>query len=337
MMIGDYAANIPKSKNTSLIFDSNNNVRITNKAHSYTGKIGQSLISFVELDLSGILSISSELYDLLYVHHNDVKPPQELCDYATDKWNEISGIHPYLYDHFEDNSLLNATDPDMNHFIITRLFSNATWYAPQCLVGSFHIEQDQKEYRDIIDYCLNPDTTKESSHEPLFQYMQAHKTYIPEIHVKYAISHDGIEEIYPLDNRKDACFLELLYCIKAGIKYRKCNHCNRYFDVTKYPNTLYCDRIMPGEDKPCDIIGRTRKFNQDHKNDYHGKYRSANNRNSAKLLPDKYNEWLEMARNKKDLVIQGQLSEQEYIEWLNSDKKTNRSRGEVPKHQPTRH
>lgn len=335
MMIGDWGSSIPKAKNTSLVFDSNTNMRITNKAHSYAGKIGQSLISFVELDLSGIENIATELYNTLYDRCNDANPPQELCDYAIDKWNEISGIHPYFHDHFEDKSLMTVDFPDKNHYIINYIFSQTTGYTGELCAGLVYIGWEQKEYRDIIDYCLNPDITKGTSYEPLFQYMQSHKIYIPEIHLEYVITKEGIEEVHPFDKTRDACFLELLHCVKAGIKLRKCNLCNRYFDVTKYPNTRYCNRIMPGADKSCDIIGRTKKFHQDHKDDYHGEYGNAYRRNYAKLLPDKFNVWKNIADSKKDLVIQGQLSEHDFIEWLNSDKKTNRSRGVLPKHQAT--
>jgi hypothetical protein len=347
MNINDLKYEFINNNNTSLIFDTANQMRITNQGHSYAGKIGQSLTSFIELDLSVQKSIATELWNSLHDHLYEDNPTKELCDYAFNRWSDISGSHPYFFDQFEDMHVkTRILDEDVNDPIVSRVGNRAHAFQGKRPYVVDAIEELQNEYRGIVDYCLVPDNSTATSQGKLFQYMQdhtaywnVHKTYVPVIQMDYIITDAGIEEAFRFENMSDVCFVELLHCIQAGIKYRRCDHCNRYFDVTKYPNTLYCDRIMPGKTKRCNEMGRTKKFDQVHKDDILGEYRKAYKTHYARyrmdILPDRFNAWINAANSKKNLVIQGQLSKQEYIEWLNSDKKTKRSRGVVPKHQPT--
>ncbi len=48
---------------------------------------------------------------------------------------------------------------------------------------------------------------------------------------------------------------ELVQMLVCGVTYKRCRSCKKLFIPSGRSDSMYCDRIMPGRDKPCKSIG----------------------------------------------------------------------------------
>lgn len=137
------------------------------------------------------------------------------------------------------------------------------------------------------------------------------------------LSKEGFLEEYKITNLHQLLFLEILSMIHANKHIKKCKNCGVYFIV---PNTKveYCNRIAPGEEKTCQVIGPTRTFERKLETDYPLKiYKRAYNthfarkqRVSGAMKHDQFDIWVTEAKERLEKVRAGGMAIQDFEKWL---------------------
>ncbi len=71
--------------------------------------------------------------------------------------------------------------------------------------------------------------------------------------------------IYPLETMDDVIRFDIMQMLANKIKFKPCKCCGHYFVPGGRTNSEYCDRIMPGETRPCNEFGALKTFDITHK------------------------------------------------------------------------
>lgn len=124
----------------------------------------------------------------------------------------------------------------------------------------------------------------------------------------------------------------LMNYINAGIHFRKCEYCERYFALMDGYKSEYCTRTIEGLDfgKTCRAHGKILRYGKKVKNDpvrsyYTRSYRAHNARVKNGIMSrDEFDVWAKKAQEMRDKCIQGQISLEEMKAWLDQDKKRKR-------------
>ena len=101
-----------------------------------------------------------------------------------------------------------------------------------------------------------------------------------------------------------------------------CRHCNLPFIPKGRADSAYCDRIANGETKPCNEIGALNVFKSNHENDeifkaYQKSYRRMDSRKRMKTIsPEEFKAWSKQARGLRKDCYNGELSFENYVDWL---------------------
>lgn len=64
-----------------------------------------------------------------------------------------------------------------------------------------------------------------------------------------------VAQLTVLDGIDDMMRFELVQMLVCGVTYKRCRSCKKLFIPSGRSDSMYCDRIMPGRDKPCKSIG----------------------------------------------------------------------------------
>lgn len=135
-----------------------------------------------------------------------------------------------------------------------------------------------------------------------------------------------IVETFILNNNDDLIRFELIQVIKNNIKINKCNLCNNYFIPLGRTDTLYCNRIYKNQNKTCEQIGARLKYIEKNKeNPIHIQYEKAYRRMYSKqrrnvISKNQFFNWTEKAKNLRNKCINNEISFDEFLIFLNSDK-----------------
>lgn len=135
------------------------------------------------------------------------------------------------------------------------------------------------------------------------------------------IKEDCLLETVVVDSISGLLNYEVFGMIEQNTHIKRCKHCGRYFIIDKL-NLEYCDRIMPGELKPCNEIGKTRTYQNKLENDelmamYRRAYKTHFARiRAGKMTQESFKEWSTEASNKLEKVRDGNLNTDEYSTWL---------------------
>ena len=131
------------------------------------------------------------------------------------------------------------------------------------------------------------------------------------------------EEItYPLETMDDVIRFDMMQMLVNKVKFKPCKCCGHYFIPGGRVNSEYCDRIMPGETKPCNEIGALKTFDIVHKNDdihkaYITAYRRMDSRQRAKLITkDEFKEFGKLARAERKKCYNGEITLEQFQAWL---------------------
>ena len=128
--------------------------------------------------------------------------------------------------------------------------------------------------------------------------------------------------IYPLETMDDVIRFDIMQMLVNKVKFKPCKCCGHYFIPSGRVNSEYCDRIMPGETKPCNEIGALKTFDIVHKNDdihkaYITAYRRMDSRQRAKLITkDEFKEFGKLARAERKKCYNGEITLEQFQAWL---------------------
>lgn len=136
--------------------------------------------------------------------------------------------------------------------------------------------------------------------------------------------YDADDEVilYPLDTIDDAIRFDIMLMLVNKIKFKPCKCCGEYFIPRGRVNSEYCERIMPGETRPCSEIGALKTFDIVHKNDaihkaYITAYRRMDSRQRAKLITkDEFKEFGKNARAERKKCYNGEITLEQFQAWL---------------------
>ena len=121
------------------------------------------------------------------------------------------------------------------------------------------------------------------------------------------------------------------YYISHNVHFRKCNYCNRYFALTDGYKAKFCKRNIEelGYGKTCRANGQAlaqgKKVMDDPiKGAYTRAYQAHYVRVKRKNMTNEaFVAWNNEAKAMRDKCLQGLISLQELVEWLNKDKLRN--------------
>jgi hypothetical protein len=147
--------------------------------------------------------------------------------------------------------------------------------------------------------------------------------------VRSAITENNIEffEMYDLPTVDDMLRFELVQMILHECSFKRCKYCGKYFISLGRSDSEYCSRIMPDETKPCREIGasriRTAKLQTDpilkaYKKAYS---RMDSQKRCGSISQKEFNDWSWQAIEKRDHCLAGEISSDEFQEWLDNTKK----------------
>jgi hypothetical protein len=147
--------------------------------------------------------------------------------------------------------------------------------------------------------------------------------------VKSAITENNIEffEMYDFPTVDDMRRFELVQMILHECSFKRCKYCGKYFIPLGRSDSEYCSRIMPDETKPCSEIGasriRTAKLQT---NPILKVYKKAYSRMDSQkrcgsISQKEFNNWSWQAIEKRDRCLAGEISSDEFQEWLDKTKK----------------
>lgn len=117
-------------------------------------------------------------------------------------------------------------------------------------------------------------------------------------------------------------YTDLYKGMAAGNVPRRCHNCRRFFLAVGGYDTVYCNRIAPGETKrTCRQVGAHRKEKQKNEEPIHKEYFKAYNRlkarkNRGSLRTDKWNQQVAMIQEWQDAVVRGEMSDAELKQRL---------------------
>lgn len=113
-------------------------------------------------------------------------------------------------------------------------------------------------------------------------------------------------------------YTDLYKGMAAGNVPRRCHNCGHFFLAVGGYDTVYCNRIAPGEMKrTCRQVGAHRK--EQHKNEQpiHKEYFKAYNRlksrkNRGSISTDEWNRQVAMIQELRDAAVRGEISDEEF-------------------------
>lgn len=156
--------------------------------------------------------------------------------------------------------------------------------------------------------------------DPLFR-----KLWHSRFEVSFGVLTDDamdVVQLSALSSIDDMLRYGLVQTLIHDVHYKHCQNCGKLFIPTGRVDSLYCDRIIPGQEKPCNQIGANlvakKKVEQ---NPALKLYRQAYHRLSKRvefgyMEPEEFNEWKEQAVPRRDQCLSGALSLGEFTVWI---------------------
>jgi len=111
-------------------------------------------------------------------------------------------------------------------------------------------------------------------------------------------------------------------CVQREQRFRVCKNCRKYFALSGYTNTEYCDRFYGDTGKTCKEIGALNTWQKKRtENPVVNAYSKAYKKRFAwikyhKTTKEAFYEWSEQARDLRDKCLKGEISLEEYRAWL---------------------
>lgn len=117
-------------------------------------------------------------------------------------------------------------------------------------------------------------------------------------------------------------YTDLYKGMVAGNVPRRCHNCRHFFLTVGGHDTVYCNRIAPGETKrTCRQVGAHRKEKQKNESPIHKEYFKAYNRLKGRksrgaINTDKWNRQVAIIQDWRDAALRGELSDAEFKQKL---------------------
>lgn len=193
-------------------------------------------------------------------------------------------------------------------------------------------EKDTSEFFDFfdktnLDYVNVLERVKENKYKHNFGYYGDLYKYIsspvPEKTVEFVQNMQSkLYECCSVENIDACLFLEFSKLIFNEMIVKNCAYCGKYFVLKGNYKTDFCDDIPKGKSLPCKMLGSNQRLNEKILSDpIYGAYRKTYKRYYAwirygKISPKDFNVWAKETKNKYKDAICGDISEQEFFDYL---------------------
>jgi len=195
----------------------------------------------------------------------------------------------------------------------------------------------QSAVERILDkVLLNPNDGKQSTMARLYQMEHEDKYFSRYWHSRFETyigkvsnNSEQIEQLTMLKTIDDMMRFELVQMILHDVKYKHCKCCGKLFIPEGRSDSIYCDRIMPGQKQSCSKIGAHLVALEKRKNDpvllIHRKAydRLTNRVEMGYMKREDFDTWKDEAVQKRDDCRAGELSFDKFVKWID---KTSRQR-----------
>ena len=110
--------------------------------------------------------------------------------------------------------------------------------------------------------------------------------------------------------------------LRRELRFRRCKSCGKYFALTGYSNTEYCDRLFGDSDKTCKEAGAVRLYRtkiiadpkiQAYNRAYKKRFAWIKYK---KISKEAFYEWSERARAVRDRCLAGEITLEQLERWL---------------------
>ena len=133
-------------------------------------------------------------------------------------------------------------------------------------------------------------------------------------------------EVVSSEEPADLVNFMLVRYMQNNLQMKPCKYCGRYFATKRAYKTDYCDRLIDGSTKTCREAGSIRLYEKRMQEDpavkeYKRSYKAHNARIRYGLMTrEEFNEWSLEARKRRQMCLDGELSLEDFVAWLDSDK-----------------
>jgi len=199
------------------------------------------------------------------------------------------------------------------------------------------IEERQKVVERTLDkVLLGAHDEKQSTMVRLYHMEQEDKYFQKYWHSRFesyigkvSDNSELIEQLNMLETIDDMMRFELVQMILHDVQYKHCQCCEKLFIPDGRSDSRYCDRVMPGQERPCNKVGAHLVALKKRKKDpillaHRKAYDRLTNRVEMEYMrKEDFDIWKEEALQKRNDCRDGKLSFDEFVKWID---KTSRQR-----------
>ena len=229
----------------------------------------------------------------------------DLCDFVSNDWEAIEKLFS-----IRDTSIVeDLRNKNAYIFIAYNLLLNGDDILP-------YLKERCAQLKDLLEYISGE---KRQELNELFVKSE----WLPK-NLKFEFITDvaDVYEVATIETIDDLIFFDIYNTIKMKYLIKKCKNCGRFFVPRGRADIEYCNRTPKGETKSCSQIGAVRKFQEKQENNQvFAEFQKAYKRNHAKIKAGKltekeFNEWSKIAREKRELAMNDEISFDEFAKYL---------------------
>ncbi len=284
--------------------------------------IFESLISFLYLDITEYdqqFNKCGKYIEKLYQEKN-----RAYAVHVGAFLQDMAWLHPYFEITYQIwNSRLEEAEKQNYKHIVDLLPRKELTQIPS------RVSQFQKQIIWIFENAFDLDLKKGSMQECLVKYYKKYQDKplqrfpFRSLPLDFEIVENKTftEVLYP-ENLYDIVDFFLRECIKREQPIRRCKNCQKYFAIHGRTDTEYCSRPIDDLGRTCRDLGASYVWERKKKEDevfrvYRREYKKRFAWIKAKKIDaDEFYAWSERAREKKAKCDRGEISLEEFKEWL---------------------
>ena len=193
------------------------------------------------------------------------------------------------------------------------------------LPQDIRIEQERLKtlFHDVLDILAARDMTLQQRLTKYYGRPPAEVYQFRPLTISYeSAGEEGFADVLYPQSIHDLISFTVCACLQRGQLFRVCKSCGRYFALTGYSNTEYCDRLFQDTGKTCKEVGAVKVYWNKIVTDpvislYNRVYKKRFARiRSGRLSRDDFYAWSEQARVMRDRCLAGEISIDELERWL---------------------
>ena len=309
----------------------------------YFNTIGKDLVNFAYLDDNQLYSVMLNLYGA-YMFLAEKQPNKDvIADVLLEQYEPWFRKNTYLavylmsfFDYLTDGSIDERVFPGTSDAEreLRKIAKNKRGdAAPNVIDPVFEAFQSKRELAEAALWVIYEDGTDDGI-TPVERYFR-HEQEDPEFQKRLSATFivklgrrgtgdSTVRQLTVLDTVDDLLRYELFLLATQGKGYKYCKNCGKPFIPSGRSDTIYCDRVMSGADKPCNEIGAyltdVKKVASDPVlSAYRKAYQRLHKRVELGYMEDgEFTRWKDEAVQKRDRCIACELSAEEFIAWVDA-------------------